>query len=332
MRAYIIRRLFLALLTLWFVSLVVFFLTRFIPGNVIDLMIAEMGGEGAVIADVELTIEGIKHALGLDVPVHLQYGRWMGFLPKPDVGFSGVLQGDLGRSLWGGWSIRDELARRAVITIELGLLAILIAWSLALPIGIFSAIRQDTFGDYAGRTTAIVALSIPGFWLATMVTVYPSIWWGWSPSIVYIPLVEDPLGNLAQFLLPAFLMGASMSGGIARYTRTMMLEVLRQDYIRTAWAKGLRERVVVYRHALKNALIPLVTILGNEFATLMGGTVVMETIFNLPGMGRLMVTALRGRDYPVISAINLLVASTIVLINVVVDLSYGYLDPRISYK
>lgn len=332
MRAYIIRRLLLMIPTLFLVTLIVFSLTRFIPGSVIDLMMTEMGGEGATVSEMKLTAENLKTALGLNVPVHIQYGRWLGLLPHPDSGFSGVVQGDLGRSLWGGWSIRDEIGKRFQITLELGLLAIVIAWALAIPVGVYSAIRQDTGGDYAARTLSIVALSVPGFWTATMVTVYPSIWWGWSPPITYIPLTENLVANLAQFLLPAVLMGASMSGGIARFTRTMMLEVLRQDYIRTAWAKGLKEWTVISRHTLKNALIPLVTILGTELGVLLGGTVVMETIFNLPGMGRLMITALRGRDYPVISAINLLVACTIVLLNLLVDLSYAYLDPRVVYK
>ncbi|MFC2071684.1 ABC transporter permease [Chloroflexota bacterium] len=334
MSAYIIRRVFLMIPTLFIVTLIVFFIVRFIPGSVIDLMLSQMGGEDASMTFMELeaTAEGIKQALGLDVPAHIQYGRWMGLIPHPDTGFNGIFQGNLGNSLWGRWSIRDAIAQRYPITLELGVLAIAMAWLIALPIGIYSAIRQDSAPDYASRSIAIMWLALPGFWLATMVTVFPSIWWNWSPPITYIPLSESVTGNILQFLLPSFLMGLHMSGSIVRYTRTMLLEVMRQDYIRTAWAKGLTERAVIARHALKNALIPLVTILGMESAHVLGGSVIMEQIFSLPGIGRLMVSALRARDYPVISAINLVMASGILVINLIVDISYAYLDPRVVYK
>ena len=215
---------------------------------------------------------------------------------------------------------------------ELGTLAIAIAMVIALPIGVYSAIRQDTAGDYASRTFAVILISLPGFWVATMVVVYPSIWWGWSPPIEYIPFVEDPLANIAQFILPAVVMGAAMSGTTMRMTRTMMLEVLRQDYIRTAWSKGLKERVVVMKHALKNALIPIVTIVGMMVPVLIGGSVIMEQIFGLPGIGLLVIEAVNKRDYTVISGVNIVMASAVLLINLLVDLTYGYLDPRIRHR
>ncbi|MFC2072565.1 ABC transporter permease [Chloroflexota bacterium] len=334
MRAYVIRRLFLIVPTLFFVTLIVFFIARFIPGSVIDLMLAQMGGEDAsmTFAELEATAEGLKHALGLDLPVHIQYGRWIGVLPEPDTGFDGILQGNLGVSLWGRWSIGSELLRRYPITLELGVTAMLIAFCVAMPVGVYAAIRQDTTGDYVGRSFAILAISLPTFWLGTMVTVYPSIWWNWSPPITYIPLSESITGNLAQFLLPAAIQGFHSTGSTMRMTRTMMLEVMRHDYIRTAWAKGLGERTIIYRHALKNALIPVVTLIGNHVHIVIGGSVIMEQIFNLPGIGRLMISALNHRDYPVISAINLVIASFIVCVNLLVDLSYAWLDPRVVYK
>ena len=211
-------------------------------------------------------------------------------------------------------------------------MAVLISIVISLPIGIYSAIRQDTAGDYIGRSTAIIFIAVPSFWIGTLVMVYPSIWWTWSPPLELIHFAEDPLGNLWMFFIPSFILAMAMAGGTMRMTRTMMLEVMRQDYIRTAWSKGLKEGVVVMRHALKNALIPVVTILGAELPILVGGAVILEQIFALPGMGKLMVNALDARDYPVVSAINLIVATAIVVANLLVDVSYAYLDPRVRYR
>jgi peptide/nickel transport system permease protein len=205
-------------------------------------------------------------------------------------------------------------------------------WGLALPIGVFAATKQDSVIDYSGRLFAITMLSLPGFWLATMVIVYPSIWWGTMPNIVYVPLVQDPINNLKQFILPAFITGVAGSAGMMRLTRTMMLEVLRQDYIRTAWAKGLSERTVLLRHAVKNAFIPVITVIGAQLPGLIGGQVIMEQIFALPGMGRVFLDALNQRNYPVISAINTVIATLVLLANVLVDISYAWLDPRIRYR
>ena len=331
MSAYIIRRLLLMIPTLFLVTLIVFFSVRFIPGNVVELMVAEMAEEagGAEIAQME---EALRHQMGLDVPVHIQYGRWLGILPREEGGFQGILQGDFGTSLWRKVPVTEEILQRIPVTLELGVLAKIRAILIALPIGVVSAIRQDTAQDYAGRTFAILAISLPSFWLATMIIVYPSIWWGWAPPMQLIPLIENPVENLKQFLLPAFIMGMVTSGGTMRMTRTMMLEVMRQDYIRTAWAKGLTERTIIVRHALKNALIPVVTLLGLQLTILISGTVVIEQIFALPGVGRLMIDALNRRDYPIISAINLMVASFIVVVNLLIDLTYGWLDPRVVYK
>jgi peptide/nickel transport system permease protein len=320
MTGYVIRRLALIVPTLFLVTIIVFLLVRFIPGDIIELMVAEMSAEGTV--TTEITAETIRTALGMDVPVHAQYGRWLG----------GVFRGDLGNSLWTGRAITVELGNRIPISFELGLLAIITALLIAIPIGVYSAIRQDTAGDYLGRTFAILCISLPGFWLGTMVVVYPSIWWNWSPPLDYIPIVENPIENLKQFIIPAVLMGMVMSGTTMRMTRTMMLEVLRQDYIRTAWSKGLMERVVVVRHAMKNALIPVVTIAAGMLPVLIGGTVVFESIFALPGVGLYMIEALNKRDYPIISGINVIMGMLVLVLNLVVDLTYAWLDPRVRYR
>ncbi|GAH68647.1 unnamed protein product, partial [marine sediment metagenome] len=212
------------------------------------------------------------------------------------------------------------------------ILALIVAQLIALPIGIYSALRQDTWGDYIGRSFAILCIAVPSFWVATMVIVFPSKWWGWSPPIMLIRFTEDPIGNLQMFIVPAIVLGMAMSGMTMRMTRTMMLEVLRQDYIRTAWAKGLRERVVIIRHALKNALIPVITVIGFQLPVMIGGAVIIEQIFCLPGMGRLLVNATLGRDYMVVSGIMLILGFGMVFINLMVDLTYGFLDPRIHYK
>ncbi len=331
MRDYIIRRLLLTIPTLIIVSLIVFFTLRLIPGDIIDLMAAGMGGEsGGAIGVIDR--DAIEATLGLNVPMVTQYGRWIGVIPGADGSFSGILQGNLGTSLWKKVPVLTNINSVWPITLELSILALIVAQLIALPIGVYSAMRQNTAGDYIARSFAIGLLAIPGFWLATMVIVFPSIWWGYSPSIEIIPFIKDPIGNLKMFLIPAVILGAHMAGLTMRMTRTMMLEVLRQDYIKTAWAKGLKERIVIMRHALKNALIPIITIIGIQVPVLIGGTVIIENIFNLPGMSRLIIESTFRRDYPIVSGALLFFGGAIVLINLVVDLAYAYLDSRIRYK
>jgi peptide/nickel transport system permease protein len=268
MQAYVIRRLFLIIPTLFIASLIIFFMLRFIPGDIVDQMVGEHG------AVTGMDREAVERAMGLDVPVHIQYFRWLGVAPytntEGESQFNGLLQGSLGKTLWKQIPVTTELFARWPVTFELGILAIIIALLIAIPIGVFSAIRQDSAGDYIGRSFSILCLAVPGFWLGTMVMIFPSKWWGWSPPIILIPFIDDPLGNLGMFIVPALLMGLAMSGTTMRMTRSMMLEVLRQDYIRTAWSKGLKERLVVTRHALKNALIPVVTIIGFMMPVLIG--------------------------------------------------------------
>jgi peptide/nickel transport system permease protein len=312
------------------VSLIIFFMIRLIPGDVIDAMAARLsaGGGGTLVVNRA----ALEHSLGMDVPNFTQYGRWLGVVPGEDGSFSGLFQGDLGISLLERVPVLKMIAARWPVTLELSLMGLIIAQLIALPIGIYSALRQDTWSDYIGRSFAIFCIAVPAFWLGTMAIVFPSMWWGYMPPLRLISFAEDPGGNLKMFIVPAFILGMAISGTTMRMTRTMMLEVLRQDYIRTAWAKGLREGVVVNRHALKNALIPIVTIIGGHLPTLIGGTVIIESIFLLPGMGRLLVEATQYRDYTVVSGVMILFGVGLVLINLTVDLTYAYLDPRIRYR
>ena len=321
MRAYIIRRLLLIIPTLFILSILVLLSVRFIPGDIVDVMLGRMEYRGTGAGEVDR--EALEHMLGLDVPVYVQYGRWI-----RDV----LLHGTLGESLFGGFRVEERILGRLPVTIQLGVMSLVIGLVIALPVGIYSAIRQDTVADYLGRTIAIIGLSTPNFWLALMVIIFPAIWWGWSPPMKMIPFTQDPLGNLGMFIIPSLILGTAMAASTMRMTRTMMLEVLRQDYIRTAYSKGLGERLVVLRHALKNAFIPVITMIGLQLPILVGGAVIVENIFNLPGIGRLMLVALEDRDYPVVSGVNLFFATMVVGINLIIDLIYPFLDPRVRYS
>ena len=271
----------------------------------------------------EIDRAALERRLGLDVPVYVQYGRWVGGI---------FLRGTLGQSLMGGDTVEQSIAQRLPVTIQLGLMAIVIGLVIAVPVGIYSAIRQDTAADYVGRSLAILGLATPNFWLATMVIVFPAIWWRWAPPLVLTSFAEDPLRSLAGFAVPSLILGTYLSAATMRMTRTMMLEVLRQDYIRTAWSKGLLERSVILRHAVKNALIPVVSLVALQVPILVGGSVIMENIFNLPGLGRLLVDALSIRDYPIVSGVNLVFGTVVVLVNLATDLTYALIDPRVRYR
>ena len=305
--------------TLFILSVLVFLSVRFIPGDVMDAMVLRLGYFDVSVVDRE----ALAKKLGLDVPVWVQYGRW-----SRDI----FVHGTLGDSLMHELPVAKRILERLPVTLELGLLAIAIGLLIALPVGIYSAIRQDTAADYVGRSIAIIGLAMPNFWLGIMVLIYPAIWWSWAPAMELIPFAEDPLGNLGVFLIPSLILGTAMSASTMRMTRTMMLEVLRQDYIRTAWSKGLAERVVVIRHAIKNTLIPVVTLIGLQLPILVGGAVIMETLFNLPGLGRLMLDALKDRDYPMVQGTNLFFGAAVLAMNLLIDLLYALLDPRVRYE
>lgn len=317
MGVYIFRRLLALIPTLFIASIIVFGVVRLVPGDVLDLMLSENAySSGAPEDRLEL-----EKALGLDQPLYIQYLRWAG----------NAVQGDLGKSLWRDTPVTTEIGARLDVTLELGILALLIALMVALPIGIYSAVRQESLGDHLGRSFSIIALAVPSFWLGTLVVILPALWWGWSPPNQLVPLFEDPIENLKIFLVPSAILGASLSAVIMRMTRTMMLEVLRQDYIRTAWAKGLRERRVVLRHAVKNAMIPVITLIGVLIPILFGGTVIIEQIFRLPGLGQLLLEAVSTRDYPIITGVFLVTGVVVMLVNLLVDLCYGYLDPKVRH-
>jgi peptide/nickel transport system permease protein len=314
LRWYILRRVLLLVPTLLLVSFFIFSIVRLLPGDVVAIMIAEQG-----YANDEAEL---RQKLGLDKPLVIQYAMYM----------KNVLKGDLGVSLWSGKPVMEELARRLPTTLRLGLMALFWTILMGVPIGVLSALYQDRWSDYLLRSAAIGGLSIPGFWIATLILVFGSIWFRWVPPMDYVPFMENPIKSLSQLVVPSFILSIALSAGIMRMTRTMMLEVMKEDYIRTARAKGLAGWVVVVRHALKNALIPVLSIMGIQIAVLIGGTVIMEQIFVLPGMGKYLIDAISWRDYPAIQGINLFICTWIICINLIVDLMYGLFDPRIRYR
>jgi peptide/nickel transport system permease protein len=316
MHKYVIRRLLLSVPVLLLSSLIVFGLMRVMPG---DALTALMGESGNVSAK---DLQKLRKDLGLDRPYHEQYAIWLWQMVSLNPGFS----------IFTSEPIPVALKKAIPVTLELATLAIILGLSIAIPVGVLSATRQDTTSDYVGRVVAVSGLSVPDFWLGTLVITFAAIWFHWIPPIGYVSLWDSPWKNLQQFLLPAAILGFRLSAATMRMTRSTVLEVLREDYVRTAWAKGLAGKIVVYKHALKNALIPVVTIVGGQLGTLLAGTVVVETIFALPGMGRLTVEAILYRDYPIVQTNVMLVAATLVTLNLIVDLTYAWLDPRIRYS
>jgi peptide/nickel transport system permease protein len=316
MYKYVIRRLLLAIPVLVLSSLIVFGLMRVMPGDALTALMAESGNVS------QRELQKLRADLGLDLPYHEQYLIWVWQMITFNPGYS----------IFTNEPIPDALKKSIPVTVELTLLAMVLGLAIAIPVGVLSATRQDKLSDYIGRLVAVSGLSFPDFWLGTLVITFAAIWFAWIPPIGYTSIWESPWRNLQQFLLPAAVLGFRLSAATMRMTRSTLLEVLREDYVRTAWAKGLGERIIVYKHALKNALIPVVTIVGGQIGTLLAGTVIVETIFALPGMGRLTVEAILFRDYPVVQTNVMLVAGTLVALNLLVDLAYAWLDPRIHYQ
>ena len=313
MRNYVLRRLLVALPSLLIASFIVFTLPRLIPGDVVQLMLEEKA--------YGKDLEDLRAKLGLNRPIHVQYLDWLG----------AVARGHLGESLWTRQPVLAELARRLPVTAALGGMALAVAILIGIPVGVVAAVRPDGVLDFFARSAAILGLSVPAFVTAILVTLLPAIWWGWTPRVRFVEFSSDPGAYVLQFVLPGVILGVASAAGIMRLTRGMLLEVLRQDYVRTAWAKGLGERVVVLKHALKNAVIPVMTVLGLQVAAIAGGAVIVEWIFGIPGMGQFLVDAIVQRDYPVIQGINLVIVTIIVVTNLTVDLVYAVLDPRICY-
>jgi peptide/nickel transport system permease protein len=305
----------LAIPTIVLVMFMTFMLLRLVPGDLVTIMLAERP-----YATEEDRAE-LEKQLGLDEPIPTQFAKYLW----------DVLRGDLGESPWTTTAVTEELGNRLPVTMEFGVMAIILGLCISLPVGILSAIRQDTVADYASRSFAILALSVPYFFTATLIIVFGPKY-GFTPSLIYKSWSDGPGSHLYYYLIPAALLGVSLAGGVMRLTRTMMLEVLRQDYIRTAWAKGLRERAVITRHALKNAFIPVVTIIGLQVGTAISGTIILETLFNMPGVGRYFVGAILQRDYPSVQGVVLVLATVVVFVNLLVDLTYGWLDPRIRFS
>lgn len=315
MTQYLIKRILFSVLVLFIISILVFTAVRMIPGDVCRIVLAT--------PDVnEAQCQAIESELGLDEPLVTQYLKWMG----------GILTGDWGKALISERDVLDQIQTRIPLTLELTLLATTFALLIAIPIGVISAMKQDGFSDYVLRLLTIGWLSIPAFWLGTMLVVFPAKWWGYSPPVGYVDIWDDPLKNLEQLYLPAIALGIGISASLARVTRSSMLEVLRQDYVRTARAKGLRERVVIVRHGLKNAMIPVITLFGLQVGVLLGGTVVLESIFSLPGLGQMTLESVTIKNYPQVQGLVLFFAAVLVTINLLVDLSYAWFDPRIRYS
>ena len=314
MYRFVLRRLLLAILTLFVVSVISFLMLRLIPGDIVDLMIADFGQ----IANRDEIFE----SLGLNKPFYVQYGQW----------FGGLFVGDLGDSLWTDRPVTHELGRRFPVTLELGIVALVVSTVVSIPVGIITAVRQDSWIDYSLRSVSIGLVAVPILWIGTIVVTLPALFWGWAPPLSYVPFTEDPIANLSVMVLPGVIVGIPLMGGTIRMTRAMLLEVVRQDYIRTAWAKGLPQRTIWYRHAIRNALIPVLSLIGLQIPFLLGGTVIIEQIFNLPGMGVYLLQSLQQRDYIPAQTIILVFATGTVLINLIIDVLYGVLDPRIKYS
>ena len=317
MQRYVINRVLLMIPTLLGVAIITFILLRMVPGDVVQLKLA---GEGGNVAPDVLAAERAR--LGLDKPLPLQFLEWIW----------GAIRFDFGLSMWTGRPIIQEVLIRLELSLQLTIMATLIATVLSIPLGILAAVKRDTWVDYAVRVFSIAGLAIPSFWLGIVLILILLVTFQYSPPLTFTRFTQNPAENLSQLIWPALAVGYRYSAVATRMTRSTLLEVMREDYVRTARAKGLRENVVVARHALRNAFLPVVTVIGLEFAFLLGGLLVTEQVFNLNGIGKLMVEAVLRRDYTMTQALILLIAAVFVLVNFLVDLLYVWLDPRVSYR
>src|SRR5215510_15008489 len=315
MKVYVLKRIVIAGVTLLGMSILIFVLMRLAPGNITDIIF-----ESAGYVD-EADRKRLEAELGIDKPLVVQYGVWLGDL----------VRGELGKSYRYDLPAWEVIKPRLPVTIELAVLTLGFSVVLGVPFGVISAVRRGKPLDYALRVLSLAGLSMPAFWLAMVIILMLVRSFGWIPSMTYVSPFDDLRANLLQFVLPALAVGYRSSALIMRITRSTMLEVLREDYIRTAWAKGQRGTAVVWRHALKNASLPVVTLIGIEFAFLIGGLIVTETVFNLPGVARYLVDAIQFRDYPIVQNLAMLIAVVVVFANLTVDLLYTWLDPRIKY-
>lgn len=318
MSQYIVRRLLLMVPTLFGAAVIVFFMMNVVPGDIALLIIG--GDQGSDIDPVEL--QALREQLGLTRPLYVQFFSWLW----------SVIKLDFGISLWTGETVWDELLIRLPLTLEIAAVSILISTAISIPLGMLAAVRQDTWIDYSIRVFSIGGLAIPSFWTGILILLFLVLWFQWGPPIEYVSFFDDPVENMKKMVWPMVTIGYRFAAVGTRMTRSNMLEILREDYIRTAWAKGLRERVVVIKHTLRNALLPVVTIIGTELDVLLGGLVVTETVFTLNGVGGFLVDAIAHRDLPVVTSLVLISTIVTVFINLGVDLFYSWLDPRITYN
>ena len=319
MRQYALRRIGLFIPTLILTTLIVFVLFFLVPGDAALVILTGEDGAGAITQE---DIDRMRHELGLDRPIHIQYGSWIW----------GILRGDLGTSIWYQTPVIDELKDKFAVTLELAIFGIAMAFVMAIPLGIISAIKQDGWPDYVSRFLSLVGIALPTFWLAILMVYFLAYTFNWLPPLGYATLWEDPFLNLEQLFFPALAIAFHDLAFTARVTRSSMLEVLREDYMRTARAKGLKEMTVVLRHALKNAILPVITVSGYQFARALGGVIIVETIFVVPGLGRFVIESILHRDFVVLQAVILLTAAVVLFLNLVIDMLYGVLDPRIRYQ
>ena len=319
MRQYALRRIGLFIPTLILTTLIVFVLFFLVPGDAAMVILTGEEGAGAVTQE---DIDRMRHELGLDRPIHIQYASWIW----------GILRGDLGTSIWYQTPVVDELKDKFAVTLELAIFGIAMAFVMAIPLGIISAVKQDTWPDYVSRFLSLVGIALPTFWLSILMVYFLAYTFNWLPPLGYATLWEDPFLNLEQLFFPALAIAFHDLAFTARVTRSSMLEVLREDYMRTARAKGLKEMTVVGRHALKNAILPVITVSGYQFARALGGVIIVETIFVVPGLGRFVIESILHRDFVVLQAVILLTAAVVLFLNLVIDMLYGVLDPRIRYQ
>lgn len=316
MGKYIVKRVLLLIPTALLVCFIVFMLMRLLPGDAVDALQYQLQSQG----NYNITREEVEVMLGMDKPAIVQFFVWLG----------GAVRGDLGKCLFQAESVTAAIGRQIGPSIELGVLTLIFANLISIPLGLYCAARQDSIGDYGVRVISLVLMSVPVFWLAILVLVYPALWWGYAPPSQYVSLFKNPGQNLQMFLLPALLGGITQAGMQLRIVRTVILDVMRTDFIRTAWAKGDKESTVLYRHAFRNGLIPVVTVIGSSVAGLIGGSVILENIFSIPGIGQQVIAAIGARDYPLVQGCVLVFALFTMVINLLVDISYKWIDPRVS--
>jgi peptide/nickel transport system permease protein len=315
MGKYIIKRVLLLIPTLLIVTVVTFALMRMMPGSAVDLILNKYQAMGFTV-DRQQVVE----QLGMDKPAVQQYFIWLGDL----------LRGDMGDSLFQNQSVASLIAEKLPITLELALFTMIIINVISIPAGVLTAARQDSVGDYIVRIISIILMAMPLFWIGTLVLIYPAKWWGYAPTITYVSIFESFVDNMKMFLVPSILGALAQVGMQMRMVRTSVLDVMRQDYVRTAWSKGITENSVLYGHALRNSLIPVITIVGGSVAGLVGGSVILENLFNIPGLGSCMVTALNNYDYPLVQGCVVVLAIIVMVVNLIVDVAYKWCDPRVT--